>query len=128
MRFGAGAATAASRGSALETAKAVGTRAHINWFGVTLASFERGDLRQSPNGLYIYDDNGRREVPVEGGRGVGTLEMQEMHDAIFANAPIIHDGRWATATLEVALAIVQSGRERREVMLSRQCALPGVLA
>jgi phthalate 4,5-cis-dihydrodiol dehydrogenase len=128
MRFGAGTATGASRGSALETAKPVGTRAHINWFGVTLASFERGDLRQSPNGLYIYDDNGRREVPVEGGRGVGTLEMQEMHDAIFKNAPIIHDGRWATATLEVALAIVQSGRERREVMLSRQCALPGVLA
>lgn len=128
MRFGAGAATAASRGSALETAKPVGTRAHINWFGVTLASFERGDLRQSPNGLYIYDDHGRREVPVEGARGVGTIEMQEMHDAIFADAPIIHDGRWATATLEVALAIVRSGRERREVMLSHQCALPGVLA
>ena len=128
MRFGAAAATGASRGSALETAKPVGTRAHIHWFGLTLASFERGDLRQSPNGLYIYDDNGRREVPVEGGRGVGTLEMQEMHDAIFEDAPIVHDGRWAAATLEVALAIVQSGRERREVMLSHQCALPGVLA
>jgi phthalate 4,5-cis-dihydrodiol dehydrogenase len=128
MRFGAAAATGASRGSALETAKPVGTRAHIHWFGVTLASFERGDLRQSPNGLYIYNDNGRREVAVEGGRGVGTLEMQEMYDAIFEDAPIVHDGRWATATLEVALAIVQSGRERREVMLIHQCALPGVRA
>ena len=51
-----------------------------------------------------------------------------MHDAIFKDAPIVHDGRWAMATLEVALAIVQSGQERREVMLSHQCALPGVLA
>jgi phthalate 4,5-cis-dihydrodiol dehydrogenase len=54
--------------------------------------------------------------------------MQEMHDAIFNNTPIVHDGRWATATLEVGLAIVQSGRERREIMLSHQCGLPGVLA
>lgn len=124
MRFGAAAATAASRGTGQEAAKAVGARAHIGWFGITVASFERGDVRQSPNGLYIYDDNGRREIPVTGGRGVGTLEMKEMHEAIFQNAPIIHDGRWATATLEVAMAIVQSGRERREIMLSHQCALP----
>jgi phthalate 4,5-cis-dihydrodiol dehydrogenase len=50
--------------------------------------------------------------------------MKEMHEAIFRGAPIVHDGRWATATLEVAMAIVQSGRERREIMLSHQCALP----
>jgi phthalate 4,5-cis-dihydrodiol dehydrogenase len=124
MRFGAAAETAASRGTGQEAAKAAGTRAHIGWFGLTVASFERGDLRQSPNGLYVYDDEGRRELPVTGGRGVGTLEMQEMHDAIFQNAPIVHDGRWATATLEVAMAIVASGRERREVVLSHQCALP----
>jgi phthalate 4,5-cis-dihydrodiol dehydrogenase len=124
MRFGAAAETAASRGTGQQAAKAVGTRAHIGWFGVTVASFERGDVRQSPNGLYVYDDNGRREIPVEGGRGVGTLEMKEMHEAIFRGAPIVHDGRWATATLEVAMAIVQSGRERREIMLSHQCALP----
>jgi phthalate 4,5-cis-dihydrodiol dehydrogenase len=123
MRFGAAAATAASRGTGQEAAKTVGTRAHIGWFGITVASFERGDIRQSPNGLYVYDDDGRREVPVEGGRGVGTLEMKEMHDAIFKGAPIVHDGRWAMATLEVAMAIMQSGRERREVMLSHQCAL-----
>jgi len=43
----------------------------------------------------------------------------------------VHDGRWATATLEVATAIVQSGAERREILLTRQTALsrtPGQLA
>jgi hypothetical protein len=29
-------------------------------------------------------------------------------------------GRWGTATLEVVLAIMQSAREHREIMLSHQ--------
>ena len=37
-----------------------------HFFGVTLASCERGDVRQSPNGLYVYGDEGRREIPVAG--------------------------------------------------------------
>lgn len=124
MRFGAAASDASSHGTGQQQAAAVGTRAHIAWFGITVASFERGDIRQSPNGLYLYGDQGRREIPVEGGRGVGAVEMQELHDALYAGQPIVHDGRWALATLEIGSAIVQSGRERREIMLTRQCA-PG---
>jgi phthalate 4,5-cis-dihydrodiol dehydrogenase len=124
MRFGAAVSDEAGRGSGQAAAKPAGTRAHISWFGITVASFERGDIRQSPNGIYVYGDDGRREIPVEGGRGVGMLEMKEMHEAVVSGRPITHDGRWATATLEVGSAIVQSGAERREVMLTRQCALP----
>ena len=32
-----------------------------------------------------------------------------------------HNGRWGTATLEVVLAIMQSARAHREIMLSHQC-------
>jgi phthalate 4,5-cis-dihydrodiol dehydrogenase len=123
MRFGAAADDAAGRWSTPAPAVA-GTRAHIAWFGITVASFERGDIRQSPNGLYVYSDEGRREIPVEGGRGTGTIELQEMHEAVFQGKPFVHDGRWATATLEIGNAIVQSGRERREILLAHQCALP----
>jgi phthalate 4,5-cis-dihydrodiol dehydrogenase len=123
MRFGAGGSDATSQGTGQAAAAAVGTRAHIGWFGITVASFERGDIRQSPNGLYVYDDDGRREIPVEGGRGTGMLELKEMHDALHSGAPILHDGRWATATLEVANAMVRSGNERREILLDRQCSL-----
>jgi predicted dehydrogenase len=122
MRFGAGAADAASRGSG-QAPSAVGTRAHIGWFGITVASFERGDIRQSPNGVYVYGDEGRREVPVHGGRGTGMLEMKEMYEALIEGKPIVHDGRWGMATLEVGTAIMQSARERREIMLSHQCGL-----
>ncbi len=123
MRFGAATEHAASRGSGHAAAAAVGTRAHIGWFGVTVVSFERGDVRQSPNGLYVYGDEGRREIPVHGGRGTGMLEMKEMYDAVAEGKPIIHDGRWAMATLEVGNAIVQSARERREIMLGHQCKI-----
>ena len=35
-----------------------------------------------------------------------------------------HDARWGKATLEVALAIQQSARERREITLAHQVAVP----
>ena len=123
MRFGAGDSDATSTGSGLEDVKPVGSRAHIHWFGVIVASFERGDVRQSPNGLYIYGDAGRREVAVHGGRGTGTVEMEELWGALTEGRPITHDGRWGAATLEVATAILDSGRERREIVLSHQCPL-----
>jgi len=121
MRFGTAPAAAAPSGGGDKPA--VGTRAHIHWFGITVASFERGDIRQSPNGVYVYGDEGRREVPVHGGRGTGLLEMKEMYEALTEGKPIRHDGRWAMATLEVGNAITQSARERREIMLTHQCAL-----
>jgi phthalate 4,5-cis-dihydrodiol dehydrogenase len=125
MRFGAAAQDATSRGSGPTKDPTVGTRAHIGWFGITVASFERGDIRQSPNGVYVYDDEGRREIPVHGGRGTGLLEMKEMYEAVVEGKPLLHDGRWAMATLEVGNAIIESARERREIVLKHQCAVRG---
>jgi len=95
-----------------------------NWFGITLATCERGNIRQSPDGLLVYDDKGVHEVPVEGEMATGATELRELYDAITDGKRITHDGRWGMATLEVCVAIMQSGRERREVMLSHQCATP----
>jgi len=125
MRFGASTQGASSTGAAWNAAPPVGTRAHVHWFGLIVASFERGDIRQSPNGVYVYGDTGRREVPVEGGRGVGIREMEELYDSVVHGNSIIHDGRWGMATLEVGNAMVQSARERREILLSHQCPLTG---
>ena len=122
MRFGASASDETSKSSGLRAETPVGTRANAGWFGIIVASFERGDVRQSPNGLYVYGDEGRREIPVHEDRG-GRPELQELWGALVENKPISHDGRWGTATLEVATAIMQSGRERREIMLSHQVAL-----
>ncbi len=91
-------------------------------FGLTVVSCERGDLRPSPQGVLIYDEEGKREEPVPLGRAApdkGKV-VDELYDAVMHDRPTRHDGRWGKATLEVCLAILQSARERREIFLSHQ--------
>jgi phthalate 4,5-cis-dihydrodiol dehydrogenase len=88
--------------------------------GLVVVSCARGDVRQSPDGLWVYDDNGQREVSVEGLHDERMAELEEMYQALTTGRPVRHDGRWGTATLEVVLAIMQSAREHREIMLSHQ--------
>jgi phthalate 4,5-cis-dihydrodiol dehydrogenase len=91
-----------------------------HFFGVTLVSCEKGDIRQSPEGLYVYGDDGRKEVPVTGRSASRFSELQELYDAVAEDRPVFHDGKWGMATLEVCLAIMQSARERREILLTHQ--------
>jgi phthalate 4,5-cis-dihydrodiol dehydrogenase len=93
-------------------------------FGVYIASCERGDIRQSPGGLLIYDDNGKREVPADTEREFGNGELLEMYRALREGGTIRHDGRWGMATLELIYSIMQSGREHREIRLTHQCPAP----
>jgi phthalate 4,5-cis-dihydrodiol dehydrogenase len=93
---------------------------HQHFFGLTLVSCQRGDLRQSPDGLYLYGEQGKQEIPVTGeSSGIHTM-VDEFCDAILDQKPPRHDGRWGAATVEVCLAILQSARERREILLSHQ--------
>ncbi len=118
MRFGAEAAAPNRAGTAVGASRQP-------WFGITVASFERGDMRQSPNGLWLYTDDGRQEIPAERGQNHGLVEMKELFEAVVEAKPLVHDGRWAMATLEVGNAMVQSSRERREILLRHQVPLPG---
>jgi len=93
------------------------------FFGLTLVSCERGDMRQSPDGLYLYTEEGREEVPCPPYLDRGK-ELVELYQAVTQNRPLFTDGRWGKATLEVVLAILQSSRERRPVTLSYQVPCP----
>lgn len=96
-------------------------------FGVTLVSGPGGDLRQSAHGVVHYGPQGPREVelpPPEcfpDKRGV----IDEMYGAFAHGVPILHDGRWGLATMEVCHAILQSARERQEIFLSHQIPVRG---
>jgi phthalate 4,5-cis-dihydrodiol dehydrogenase len=95
--------------------------------GMAIASLDRADLRQSAYGLYIHSDRGKLEVDVEAraAGGVGRrAELEELYNAVIGGQPVWHDGRWGMATLEVCLAIMQSARERREIMLQHQVPVP----
>jgi len=92
--------------------------------GLLVVSCERGEMRQSPNGLYVYTDAGNEEIPVEDVRAALSPELNELHQALTAGKPVLHGGRWGLATLEVCLAIMQSARDHREVSLERQVRVP----
>lgn len=95
-------------------------------FGVLIASCDRGDIRPVPQGVIVHGDLERVQQPAPFGRS-GTPRsaiLDELCDAFLRDIPPPHDGRWAMATMEVCLAILQSSREGREVTLSRQCRLP----
>lgn len=96
---------------------------HQPFFGITVVSCERGDLRQSPDGLYLYGESEKKEVPVAKGVRGRKAEIHELYDAVFNGRPLFHDGRWGAATLEVCLAIRHSAREGKEIMMSRQVAV-----
>jgi hypothetical protein len=93
-------------------------------FGLTLVTCERGDLRESAEGLYLYQHGDRHQIPVADELR-GAAELEELYQAVRFQTPIVHDGRWGEATLEVCLAIHESARTTAEVFLSRQTALPG---
>lgn len=104
--------------------RAAERRQHQPFYGLTVVSCVQGDIRQSPDGLYIYDDQGRHEIPCDGERLGHAGELSELYQAVTQPRPSFPDARWGMATLEVILAILQSGREGKEVRLSHQVPYP----
>lgn len=90
------------------------------FFGITVVSCERGVIRQSPHGIYVYDKDGRREIPCKGGYFRGAAELLELSQAIEEAREPFLDALWGRATLEVCVAILESSREDREIRLSHQ--------
>ena len=98
-----------------------------NDLGMLIVSCERGDLRQSQHGIFVHDDTGTRDVPLEGNANPVTgrsAELDELWRAVVLDQPVRHSGPWGMATLEVCLAMMQSARERREIRLSHQVVAP----
>ena len=87
------------------------------FFGLTVATCERADLRQSPNGLFVYDDAGRREIEIAANELREQAELEELYEAVVHGRPPLHDGRWGQATHEVTLAIAESARLGGEISL-----------
>ena len=97
---------------------------HQPHFGVMIVTCARGEMRASADGLFIYDAGGKRKVALPKSASMpGRSEvLDDMVAAIRSGQKPLHDGRWGKANVEVTLAILQSARERREVMLKHQGA------
>jgi phthalate 4,5-cis-dihydrodiol dehydrogenase len=94
------------------------------FFGLTVVHCERGAIRQSPDGVYVYDRDGRREIACGTGYRRGAAELMELADALGEGRRPFLDAAWGRATLEVCVSIIESAALRREVELKYQ--LPAV--
>ena len=101
-----------------------GSAPHQPFFGMTLVSCERGDMRQSPRGLFVYSDQGQVEIELAANCSPRALVMTEFHDAITGKARALHDGRWGLANLEVCTAAIASSNSGRDVILNEQTPVP----
>jgi phthalate 4,5-cis-dihydrodiol dehydrogenase len=90
------------------------------FFGWTIVSCERGDVRQSQTGLYVYTERGREERPLRLDRTTRDPVIEEFVDTIAGRRRALHDGRWARANLEVCVATIESGRTGHEIQLRHQ--------
>lgn len=93
---------------------------HQRFYGLTVVTCERGEMRQSEDGIFIYGDEEIREVPIEGALFGRQAEITELYEAVFHGKPMFHDGRWGMATLEVCLGMIESAATRQEIMLTHQ--------
>lgn len=94
------------------------------FFGMTLVSCERGDIRQSPQGLFVYSAEGRSEIVLPADISPRQLVMAEFYDVITGAAPALHSGRWGLANLEICAAAIASSDGARDVQLQHQVGLP----
>ena len=85
---------------------------------------ERADLRPLPTGVMVYGDTEARLDPLPRPEVPRAEVVDELYDAIVHGRAPLHSGKWAMASLEVCLAILQSAREQREITLAHQVAVP----
>jgi phthalate 4,5-cis-dihydrodiol dehydrogenase len=86
-------------------------------FGVVIASCEKADLRPLPTGVMIYGDAEKRLEPLPAPEVPRREVIDELYGAVVEGRPPLHSGDWATATLEVCLAMLTSARQGREIRL-----------
>lgn len=89
-------------------------------FGLVVASCEKADLRASPKGVHVYGDTERRFEALSRPRVYRDEVVDELYDAVVNGKPALHDGTWGMATMEVCLAMLESARVGREMVLKHQ--------
>jgi phthalate 4,5-cis-dihydrodiol dehydrogenase len=94
------------------------------FFGLVVASCEGADLRVGPDGLIVYGDRARVEVPLRDLPTGRAHLVEEVLDAVRGTRPATHDGAWGVANLEVCTALSRSSVARQELLLKHQVRLP----
>jgi phthalate 4,5-cis-dihydrodiol dehydrogenase len=94
---------------------------HDAWyqhFGPVVVSCDAADLRPVPDGVWVYGHGEKTHSPLPRPAVPRAEVIDEFRAAVRNGVPPLHDGRWARATLQVCLALLQSANENRDVVLA----------
>lgn len=86
-------------------------------FGMLVVSCEKADLRPLPDGVMIYGDAERRLDALPPPRIPRVEVIDEIYAAVAEGKAPLHSGESALATLQVCLAMLDSARQGKEILL-----------
>ena len=86
-------------------------------FGVFVVSCEEADLRPLPTGVMVYGDGEKRLERLPKPRIPRAEVIDELYGAVVEGRAPLHSGESAMATLQVCLAMLESARQQKEIVL-----------
>ena len=89
-------------------------------FGPIIVSCDGGDLRITPNGVWLHGHFEQKYIPAPLEMGPRAGVNSALIKAVRFNAPPSQTGRWGLATLEACHAILQSAEAAAPVKLLHQ--------
>ncbi len=96
---------------------------HHEHFGPIIISCEHGDIRLTPDGIWVYGNKKRRFERAPKILNPRSTVIDALVGAVRNNTTPIQSGRWGLASLEICHAILESAGEGRPVTLKRQIAI-----
>jgi phthalate 4,5-cis-dihydrodiol dehydrogenase len=91
-----------------------------NHFGFFIVSCEKADLRPMPQRVEVYGENKRTTEALPIPSVPRSEVIDELYDVVIEGKPALHTGDQGLATLEICLAILESGTTGNEVRLRFQ--------
>ncbi len=98
-------------------AHAAGQPTHQPHFGLIVATFQRGDVRVTPEGITVYGDTGPDMRKLPAGSDGRAQVLDELCAAVLDGIAPAHGGTFGRGTVQTCLAIRDSARLGREVVL-----------
>ncbi len=110
-------------GGSLYSAAALPSALAHQHFGHIIVSCEKADLRPTALGVEVFSDEHHHLEALPPPLIPRSEVMDELYAAVFASQPPVHSGRWARATTEVCLAILEASRTGKGQSMRHQVAL-----
>jgi len=76
----------------------------------------------------LINDEGSKLIAAPAPQVPRSEVIDELYAVARGNAHALHDGRWSRATVEACLALLESDRSGRDVMLSHQVPPPDLVS